>query len=54
VKVAARLGGFPGILGFLHNFVVVGEQAALVGVAGSDIAEVATVLESSRGGVRNK
>ena len=129
-SVAARLGGFPGILGFLHNFVVpaeladpeiapffarltetpgdieiclamlldhdlggssphngaitptghqcrssmsnihrglnipdrivdkfiaiVGEQAALVGVAGSDIAEVAKALESYRGGVRNK
>lgn len=129
-SVAARLGGFPGILGLLHNFVVpaeladpeiapffarlteapgdieiclamlldhdlggssphngaitptghqcrssmsnihrglnipdrivdkfiaiVGEQAALVGVAGSDVAEVAKALESYRGGVRNK
>jgi len=129
-SVAARLGGFPGILGFLHNFVVpaeladpeiapffarltetpgdieiclamlldhdlggssphngaitptghqcrssmsnihrglnipdriidkfiaiVGEQAALVGVADSDIAAVAKALESYRGGVRNK
>ena len=129
-SVAARLGGFPGILGFLHNFVVpaeladpeiapffarltetpgdieiclamlldhdlggssphngaitptghqcrssmsnihrglnipdrivdkfiaiAGEQAALVGVADSDIAAVAKALESYRGGVRNK
>jgi len=129
-SVAARLGGFPGILGFLHAFVVpaeladpeiapffanltetpgdieiclamlldhdlggssphngaitptghqcrssmsnihrglnipdrivdkfitiVGEQAALVGVADSDIAAVAKALESYRGGVRNK
>jgi len=129
-SVAARLGGFPGILGFLHGFVVpaeladpeiapffanltetpgdieiclamlldhdlggssphngaitptghqcrssmsnihrglnipdrivdkfitiVGEQAALVGVADSDIAAVAKALESYRGGVRNK
>jgi hypothetical protein len=129
-SVAARLGGFPGILGFLHAFVVpaeladpeiapffanltetpgdieiclamlldhdlggssphngaitptghqcrssmsnihrglnipdrivdkfiaiVGEQAALVGVADSDIAAVAKALESYRGGARNK
>jgi hypothetical protein len=33
---------------------IVGEQAALVGVADSDIAEVAKVLERYRGGVRNK
>jgi hypothetical protein len=33
---------------------IVGEQAAFVGVADSDIAEVAKVLESYRGGVRNK
>ena len=33
---------------------IVGEQAALAGVADSDIAAVAKVLESYRGGVRNK
>jgi hypothetical protein len=33
---------------------IVGEQAAMVGVADSDIQEVAKVLDSYRGGVRNK
>ena len=33
---------------------IVGEQAAIVGVADSDIQEVAKVLDSYRGGVRNK
>jgi hypothetical protein len=33
---------------------IVGEQAALAGVADADIAEVAKVLDRYRGGVRNK
>lgn len=33
---------------------IVGEQAAIVGVADADIQEVAKVLNSYRGGVRNK
>jgi hypothetical protein len=33
---------------------IVGEQAAMAGVADSDIQEVAKVLDSYRGGVRNK
>jgi hypothetical protein len=33
---------------------IVGEQAALAGVADADIAQVATVLNRYRGGVRNK
>ena len=33
---------------------IVGEQAAMVGVADADTREVAKALESYRGGVRNK